>query len=168
MRVFLSIWSKSIAMQIPSTSQLFCLPHRLDTSVFSKLLCQRCLHGEQHVPVQATLQWGWNHVHRWAPSHSIALTGSPSLALGKAAPQLHHCSNSGFLARFLTSSKFTLDGAESPKGSSPGLPRGKAESLGVGAMSLKPRTSAKGFRALRDSHCATAGLPQETQIVFLP
>lgn len=34
------------------------------TSMLPKLLGQRCLHGEQHVPVQAPVQRGWDHVHR--------------------------------------------------------------------------------------------------------
>lgn len=55
--------------------------------------------------------------------------------------------------------KVTLPRAESPKGRSLKLPRGRAESLGVDAVSPKARTSDKDFKAHRDSNCTSSGVP---------
>lgn len=52
--------------------------------------------------------------------------------------------------------KVTLPRAESPKGRSLKLPRGRAESLGVDAISPKARTSDKGSKAHRGSTCTSS------------
>ena len=73
MRAFLSAWNKATAIQTGLSPQPFCFPCSSAASVLPELLSQRRLHGEQHVSVQAVVQRGWAHVHRWAPSPAPSL-----------------------------------------------------------------------------------------------
>lgn len=59
--------------------QLSCLPRSSAASVLPELLGPRRLHGEQHVPVQAPVRRGRDHMHRWAPTPAHSEKAASSL-----------------------------------------------------------------------------------------